>query len=83
MEEKYYTDEIIGRVSGGTIQGRIATVFVASGESYSGEYTVSPAFSQQVLPTKDKLLNNNITVNAISVYKTTNASGGNTIVIGD
>ncbi len=51
-------------------------------DTYDGEYTVDPDFTQQVLRTKSKLMNENVTVNAIEVQRVSNASGGRTVYIG-
>lgn len=49
---------------------------------YHGPYEVTPDFAGAVLETKDKLMAQNVTVHPISVQKTTNPSGGYTVVIG-
>lgn len=54
-----------------------------SAETYDGEYTVTPQFDDPViLETKDKLLTDDVTVNPIEVFRTSNPSGGKTIYIG-
>lgn len=52
------------------------------GELYSGPYTVDPHFVAQVLPTREKVLREDITVNPIDVARVSNPAGGNTIYIG-
>lgn len=52
------------------------------GELYNGPYTVDPHFAAQVLPTKEKVLREDITVNPIDVALVSNPAGGNTIYIG-
>ena len=52
------------------------------GELYNGPYTVGPHFAAQVLPTKEKVLREDITVNPIDVARVSNPAGGNTIYIG-
>lgn len=52
------------------------------GDIYEGEYEVDPSFDQQTLLTKNKTLENNVTVNPIMVSRTTNLSGGYTVYIG-
>lgn len=51
-------------------------------EVYSGAYTVEPDFTEQILATKDKILVDNVTVNAIEVQRVSNAAGGKTVYIG-
>lgn len=52
-------------------------------EPYTGEYEVSPKFNEQVLETKGKTLDDDVTVKAILVSRTTNPAGGKTIYIGE
>lgn len=49
---------------------------------YEGEYTVDPDFSEQVLPTAFKVLQDDVTVNAIEVERVSNLQGGTTVYIG-
>lgn len=51
------------------------------GEPYEGSYIVDPAFETQTLHTKEKVLYNDVTVNAIRVERTSNAHG-TTVYIG-
>lgn len=53
------------------------------GRPYDGQYEVKPTFESQKLNTKGAILDDDILVHPISVNKTANNSGGNTIVIGD
>lgn len=52
------------------------------GEEYDGDYQVNPKFAEQVLETKDKLMQENVTVNPIEVARVSNPSGGTTVYIG-
>lgn len=54
----------------------------ASGEKYDGNYEVVPKIQEQKLPTKNKLLTEDMVVKSIPVIKVSNASGGNTVIIG-
>lgn len=49
---------------------------------YNGAYEVTPKRVDQVLPTKDKTMRENVTVFEIPYYKTANQYG-NTYVIGE
>ena len=53
------------------------------GEEYKGEYVVTPKVTEQSLPTKEKVLIEDITIKEIPFYNVSNASGGNTVYIGD
>lgn len=49
---------------------------------YEGEYTIKPKFKNQILETKEKRMTENMVIEQISVVKTSNTSGGNTVIIG-
>ncbi len=51
-------------------------------ESYDGEYVVNPNFVEQILKTKYKMMKDDVVIEPITVSKTTNPSGGNTVYIG-
>lgn len=55
---------------------------IPSGKVYEGDYTVTPKLEEQTLPTKDKVLTEDIQVEKIPITKTANSSGGNTVIIG-
>lgn len=51
-------------------------------EHYTGTYSVTPkAFQQQILDTSDKVLSDDIVVNEVPYYQTSNDSGGITSYI--
>lgn len=60
-----------------------AKTISVGGRPYEGEYEVNPTFKKQELNTRGAILQENIVVNSISVNKSANSSGGNTVVIGD
>lgn len=49
---------------------------------YGGPYEVRPKFEDQVLPTREKLMREDVTVNAITVSRVSNPAGGKTVFIG-
>lgn len=49
---------------------------------YTGEYEITPTITTQTLETKDKRMVDDVTVDAIPYYETTNPSGGYTVIIG-
>lgn len=53
------------------------------GTPYDGEYVFKPTFSDQIVQTQNAVLSEDIVFKQISVNKTSNDSGGNTIMIGD
>lgn len=69
------TDSLKGEIGAKTIN--------IGGLPYEGQYEVKPTFTVQTLSTKGAILEDDITVHQISINKTVNNAGGNTIVIGD
>lgn len=51
-------------------------------ETYKGEYTIRPAIEEQSMQTKDKLMVNDVTIEAIPLYSVSNEHNGETIIIG-
>jgi hypothetical protein len=49
---------------------------------YQGEYNVTPKIVEQTLPTKEKLLLEDMTIKAIPFFNVSNTSGGSTVYIG-
>ena len=71
--------------SGDNITAALETAIVIrplEGDIYDGEYVVDPSFDEQTLLTRNKTLEDNVTVNPIMVSRTTNPSGGYTVYIG-
>lgn len=56
-------------------------VTVYQNDFYEGEYTIIPSIEEQSMNTKDKLLKENVTIEAIPYYETSNVSG-KTVIIG-
>lgn len=50
--------------------------------AYEGAYEITPKTSTQTLDTAQKFMSEDVTVNAIPFYETSNTSGGNTVYIG-
>lgn len=48
---------------------------------YLGEYEVTPTTSTQVLPTKDTVMIDNVTIKKVPYYETENEFGGSTVYI--
>jgi hypothetical protein len=51
------------------------------GEKYDGDYIITPKIEEQMMPTKDKVLTDNVVVKSIPIYRVTNQTGGTTIYI--
>lgn len=51
-------------------------------EKYDGGYEIVPKIQEQKLPTKNKLLTEDMVIKSIPVIKVSNTSGGNTVIIG-
>ena len=68
--------------SDGSLQGLISYPSEVVVDVYSGDYVVDPDFDGRVLDTRDKLMTDDVTINAIRVTKTSNLFGGQTVVIG-
>lgn len=77
----------------GTLSGEVVGSPVSlSGElstnptipKYIGEYEVTPkAYEDQILPTQDKLMTDNVTVFKVPRYDTSNLGGGLTVFIAE
>lgn len=51
-------------------------------EHYDGAYDVTPLITAQVLPTRDKLMDDNVRVDMIPTREENNAAGGVTFIVG-
>lgn len=58
------------------------SVVGVAAEVYKGDYTVTPAVSDQLLLTKEKMLKDNMTFKAVPKQIVDNPSGGKTVTIG-
>ena len=73
---KEYTKNITAKI------GEVQTVTLSDGkEIYKGQYIVTPKIEQQALPTKNKILTEDVTVKSIPFFNVSNNSGGNTVYI--
>lgn len=68
--------------AGATIRGKLAAPRYVGGVPYTGDYVVTPKITQQVLPTAQKTMTDDVTVRQIPRYDVSNAAGGVTINIG-
>ncbi len=51
-------------------------------EQYKGSYTVTPSVTEQKMATKNKVMLDDVTVEAIPYAEVTNTSNGKTVTIG-
>lgn len=58
------------------------SVVGVAAEVYKGKYTVTPAVSDQLLLTKEKMLKDNMTFKGVPKQIVDNPSGGKTVTIG-
>lgn len=82
-----------GKDGAGSMYFRGTTLVIKSGalppsgdyETYSGDYSVKVPFGgdDAVLETGNKLMRDNLTVEAVNVSETTNTAGGKTMIIGE
>lgn len=67
--------------SGGTLKGS-ATISRETVPEYEGNYQVIPSQQEQILPTKQRKLLDDVSILAIPYFETSNVEGGNTVYIG-
>ena len=80
-------------VANGSLSGRIhGTAFISGAiqagisdvPKYAGETTIRPKVENEtVLPTRDKIVKDDITVLKIPQFEVSNTSGGYTLIIGE
>lgn len=56
-------------------------VYSSAGDPYTGNYTITPKVDEQTMATRNKLMQDNVTIKAIPYYETDN-NLGTTIYIG-
>lgn len=62
----------------------VTIIYQDNEESYEGTYEVTPKVSRQVvLPTKKKLMKDDVTVLKIPQFEVSNETGGITLILGD
>ena len=66
--------------SAGTLVGKMA--MPVGYVDYTGSYEATPKVEKQTLPTKDKHMTDNVTIQAIPCFEVSNECGGSTVYIG-
>ena len=64
-----------------TLAGSV-TLGELSYPKYDGEYEITPIVEEQVLETRQKVMVEDLTIQAIPFYETSNTTGGTTVYIG-
>lgn len=64
------------------VSGVVTTIEPHARATYDGDYIVVPQVTEQVLPTREKIMVNDLTVKEIPTYEVSNEAGGNTFIIG-
>lgn len=68
----------------GGLTGQLSIATGCAHEAYSGAYTVVPrAHDAQTLPTENKLLTKNVTVEKVPFFETDNDANGKTVYIAE
>lgn len=75
---------LIGNIrSNVSLNGVISKPKYINFEKYQGDYEVTPKVEAQTIPTKDKVLIDDMTIKSIPFFKVSNTTGGNTVFIGN
>lgn len=67
--------------SSGVLRGHL--MIAKNFDNYTGTYTITPKIISQSIPTANKLMNDDVTVNGIPYYEVTNQQGGTTFIIAE
>lgn len=78
MSTPYSINAIIDELQDYYIKGTVKPT-----DGYSESYTYNASFEDQIIPTKNKFLVNDITINKISMHTASNDAGGYTLNIGE
>ena len=63
------------------VQGEVIIEDSSGMKTFEGPYVVTPKMAEQVLPTKQKKMRDDLTVEKVPVYEVTNSAGGTTVYI--
>ena len=56
--------------------------YIPTTEIYSGSYEITPMVTSQEIPTAEKYMKYDMTINAIPYFDVSNTAGGSTVYIG-
>ena len=68
---------VLGQLNLGTIE-----IIRRDFPNYEGEYEATPNIEEQILPTKNKSMIDDLVIHEIPYFETSNPSGGYTAIIG-
>ena len=66
----------------GGLTGKLASASTVHTEVYDGPYEATPMTVSQTLNTKEKYMNDNVSIRSIPYFDVSNMSGGSTVYIG-
>lgn len=79
IQDINYSAEIVSKT---TTSLEIKTgIIIAEGTPYDGDYEVVPTTFEQILPTKTKIMEEDVNIHSIPYHDISNKSGGRTISI--
>lgn len=73
------------KVKENVVRFRVLDAVPVSGvvaDPYEGAYTITPKLELQTMATKNKMMQDNVTIEKIPVTVAPNSAGGNTVIIG-
>lgn len=74
---------LTGRLASiGGLTGRLAAAYTVPPEAYDGPYEATPMTVDQKLNTKEKYMNDDMSIRSIPYFDVSNTSGGSTVYIG-
>ena len=73
--------KIIGRAPPVQVRADQRKLVINDYEDYGGDYSVTPTVAGETLPTKDRVMREDLEVRPIPFYETSNNSGGTTVYI--
>ena len=66
----------------GGLTGKLASAYTVHTDAYDGPYEATPMTVSQKLNTKEKYMNDDMSIRSIPYFDVGNASGGSTVYIG-
>ena len=84
--EIHEKQKLVGTISGtAKLSGEIAisNTVIVDYDEFEGPYEVKPLVESQTIPTKDKLMQDDLVVLAVPYAEVTNLSNGITVTIGE
>ena len=70
-----------GKGFSGELPGELVLHYASDAEEYTGSYEVTPQVEAQRLETKGKIMREDVQIQKIPYYETSNTAGGSTVYI--